>query len=193
MKKTLEFGRYLMNKNELQEIEWIVLNEDSEGKKLLISKKCIEAMQYEYPSNKNHNPNWNNCFLRSWLNNDFLNNWFTVREKEKMLPIPVYPPLGYGKPLEDKIILLNAEEVKRYLPNEKNRRAKPTIRAKRNQNGLRLYTEKGYCTWLLRDPSDWFGGNWTGIDPEGKFDLSGGDFYLSGPQGIRPVIMIIDK
>ena len=53
MKTTVEFGRYLMKEGVLREIEWIVLNETPNGKKLLISKDCIEAMQYEYTENKN--------------------------------------------------------------------------------------------------------------------------------------------
>ncbi len=191
MKNTVEFGRYLMKEGELREIEWIVLNETPNGKKLLISKDCIEAMQYEYSENENAHPKWENCVVRSWLNNYFLNTWFTVREKEKMIPIAVNTP--DGKLLEDKVILLNAEEVERYMPDDKKRRAKPTDRAKRKPNGERINTENGYCNWLLRDPSDRFDGNWTGVDPGGKVDLDGGDFYLSGPQGIRPVIMISDK
>ena len=189
----MEFGRYLMDENELREIEWIILNEDSDGKKLLISKNCLEAMQYEYTENRNPDPNWRNCALRLWLNNYFLHNAFTVKEKEKMIPIPVYPQSGDGTPLNDKVILFDQKEVEKYFPDEKERRAKPTARAKRSWKGQRLYTEKGYCIWLLRNPSDLFGGNWTGVDPEGKLDLTGGDIYLSGPQGVRPVIMIIDK
>ena len=56
MKKTVEFGRYFSKNNELREIEWIILDEAPDGKKLLISKNCIEAMQYEYRENKNKDP-----------------------------------------------------------------------------------------------------------------------------------------
>ena len=191
MKKTVEFGRYLMKEGELREIEWIVLNETPDGKKLLLSKDCITAMQYEYSEKNNVDPKWENCAVRLWLNGYFLNNWFTVREKEKMVPIAVNTPNGMI--LEDKVILLNVEEVEKYMPDEKDRRAKPTVWAKRKQNGDRIYTENGYCTWLLRDPSEMFDGNWTGVAPDGKLDLYGGDFYLSGLHGIRPVIMISDK
>ena len=62
--------------------------------------------------------------------------------------------------------------------------------AKRTIDGERLYTEKGYCTWLLRDPSERFDGNWTGDSCDGRLDLNGGDFYLSGAHGIRPVILV---
>ncbi len=191
MKKIVEFGRYLMKRDELREIDWIVLDQTPDGQKLLLCKDCIEAMQYEYRENKNPDPNWETCVVRLWLNNYFLNTWFTVREKEKMCPIPVVTP--DGRVLNDKVTLLSAEEVLRLIPDEKDRKAKPTAFAKTVRNGERLYTAKGYCTWLLRDPSVRFEGNWTGVDPNGTINLNGGDFYLSGPKGIRPVIMIADS
>ncbi len=54
MRKTVEYGRYFTKNNELREIEWIILDETPDGKKLLISKDCIEAMQYEYLENENN-------------------------------------------------------------------------------------------------------------------------------------------
>ena len=193
MKKTIEFGRYFFKKGELQEIEWVVLNETPDGKKLLISKYCIEALQYEYEENENEDPRWENCAIRRWLNNYFINTFFTVKEKALMSPIPV--ELSDGTVLEDKIILLDEKQVEEYLPDETKRKAKPTPWAKRSQYGDRpygdrLYTEKGYCTWLLRDPSKRFMGNYTGIYPDGTFDFDGADFYRGGPRGFRPVILI---
>ena len=188
MKKTVEFGRYFTKEYELREIEWIVLQEYEDGKKLLISKKCIEAMQYEYRENKNEDPNWENCAVRIWPNSYFIDSFFTVREKEKMFPIPVETPDGVK--LNDKVTMLNADEVLHYFPAEEDRRAKPTVWAKRPKDGERLYTEIGYCVWLLRDPSERIEGNWTGVSCDGSLELNGGDFYLSGAQGVRPVILV---
>ena len=187
MRKEVEFGRCLKKEDELREIEWIVLDEDSDGNALLLCKDCIALMQYEYRENRNKDPKWENCVVRLWLNNYFLNNWFTVREKEKMLPIPVKTP--DGAQLNDKVILLNAEEVERFLPEEKDRRAKPTPFAKKI-SAEKPYTKNGFCTWFLRDPSELFDENYTGVDVDGKIDLVGGDFYLSGSHGIRPVIKV---
>ena len=188
MRKTVEYGRYFTKNNELREIEWIILDETPDGKKLLISKDCIEAMQYEYLENENNDPKWENCVIRHWLNDYFINSFFTASEKKKMCPVSVV--LAGLTPQEDKIVLLSAEEVEKYLPNESDRKAKPTMWAKRSQDGERLYTEKGYCTWLLRDPSKRFAGNWTGVSSNGILDLDGGDFYFSGQKGIRPVILV---
>ena len=116
MKKTVEFGRYFSKNNELREIEWIILDEAPDGKKLLISKNCIEAMQYEYRENKNKDPKWENCVIRLWLNNYFINSFFTVREKEKMYPVSHV--LADLTPQEDKVVMLSAEEVEKYMPDE---------------------------------------------------------------------------
>ena len=48
MRKEVEFGRCLKKEDELREIEWIVLDEDSDGNALLLCEDCIASMQYEY-------------------------------------------------------------------------------------------------------------------------------------------------
>lgn len=194
MKKTIKFGRYFFNsKQEMDEIEWIVLDE-TEGKKLLISKNCVETMQYDYEENKIKNPNWENGILRMWLNNYFLNLCFIIREKERLEPITIITP--DGQELSDKIILMSAEEVERYFPEEKVRRSKPTSWAKKRKNPTWddvLYTENGYCSWFLRDPSEVFDGNYTAVDCNGKINLIGGDFRLGGRKGLRPVILLREE
>ena len=195
--KAIKFGRYFYNEDELQEIEWIVLDESPDGKKLLLSKYCIESMQYEYKQNNNPDPQWDTCVLRSWLNGYFINKFFTTSEKEKMCSITITTPTGIV--LNDKVTLLCIEEVVKYLPNEKERKGKPTPWAKRSkwndewEAEESIYTEHGFCTWLLRNPSIRCNNNWTGISPKGSVDEIGGDFYLSGEQGIRPVILLDTK
>lgn len=194
--KTIKFGRYYYDEDELQEIEWIVLDEMPDGKKLLLSKYCIEAMQYEYEQNDNPNPKWDNCVLREWLNGYFIDNFFTSSEKEKLCPITITTPTGIE--LNDKITLLCIEEVVKYLPNEKDRKSKPTPWAKRskcNEWGEEesIYTDHGFCTWLLRNPSSKVNNNWTGINPKGSIDEIGGDIFFSGEQGIRPIILLDTK
>ena len=184
--KTIKFGKYFYNEDELQEIEWIVLDENPDGKKLLLSKFCIETMQYEYEQNNNPNPKWDNCVLRSWLNGYFKDNFITITT-----------PTGIV--LNDKVTLLSIEEVVKYLPSEKERKSKPTPWAKRSKWNEKwgeeesIYTDHGFCTWLLRNPSSKVNNNWTGINPQGSIDEIGGDIFFSGEQGIRPVILLDTK
>ena len=191
-RKTIEFGRYLYKNNELREIEWLVLDERPDGKVLLISKNCISAFQYEFRENKNKDPKWENCVIRLWLNSYFLNYYFTAREKERMSEISIETPDGVI--LNDKVILLSAEEAERYFEDDMDRKAKPTPMAKRPMDSDfaekdRIYVEKGYCGWFLRDPSEKFKGNFTNVRSDGKIDYNGGDFYYS-LQGVRPVILL---
>ena len=64
---------------------------------------------------------------------------------------------------------------------------KSKITAKKDKD---VYTQKGYCTWYLRDPSEMIEGNWTGVTPSGELDLFGGDFKRSGDKGVRPAIYV---
>lgn len=195
--KTIKFGKYFYDEDDLQEIEWIVLDEIPDGKKLLLSKYCIEAMQYEYDQNDNPNPKWDNCVLREWLNGYFIDNFFNSSEKGKMCPITITTPTGTV--LNDRVTLLSIEEIVKYLPSEKERKCKPTPWAKRSKwndnwgEEESIYTDHGFCTWLLRNPSSKVNNNWTGINPRGSIDEIGGDIFFSGEQGIRPVILLDTK
>lgn len=194
MKKAIKFGRYFINrKMEMDEIEWTVLDE-FDNKKLLISKHCIETMQYDYEENRIKNPDWRTGIVRTWLNSYFLNLCFIIKEKERMVPQTIKMP--DGTELSDKIILLNSKEVERYFPEAKDRRAKPTSWAKSRKNPSFedvLYTERGYCSWFLRDPSERFENNYTTVNTDGAIDLVGGDFHLGGRKGLRPVILLKDE
>ena len=105
-------------------IEWIVLDYDEANHKaLLLSKYGLEAKTY------NNNPEytvvtWEICSLRAWLNNDFLNKAFSVKEQSAILTTEVDNSIsqGYsewhtdgGNNTQDKIFLLSCAEANRYL------------------------------------------------------------------------------
>ena len=74
------FGRYEQDGNEEngpEEIEWIILDV-KDGKSLLISRYALDAVPYHTES---INITWEKCFLRSWLNSDFLQTAFTEEEQ----------------------------------------------------------------------------------------------------------------
>ncbi len=188
MKETLKFGRYLYKGKEVADLEWLVLDETPDGKKLLITRDCIEVMRYEYPQNRNPNPHWTTCVIRLWLNKFFTQQNFTEEERARMLPIPVKTPRK--SVLKDKVTLLSAEEALRYFPDQEERRAKPTPRAKRPLRDERICVRNGYCYWYLRELSERCLGNWTAVTTDGSIDEIGADIYLGRPAAIRPVIMI---
>ncbi len=119
------FGHYeqdndLDNGPEL--IEWIVLDVQ-DGKALLLSKYGLDAKPY----NKDLvNPGcvWETCTLRSWLNNEFLDDAFSEQEQQAILLTDVdnseaqgFSKWGTtgGKNTKDKIFLLSYAEANRYL------------------------------------------------------------------------------
>ena len=78
------FGHYEQDNNldnGPEAIEWIVLDMQ-EGKALLLSKYGLDAIPYntEYV-----NITWEQCTLRTWLNQDFLKTAFDEKEQSAIL------------------------------------------------------------------------------------------------------------
>ena len=121
----VRFGHYeqdndLGNGNET--IEWIVLEyNEEENKVLLLSKYGLDAVCY----NKYRKPvTWDNCTVRVWLNDEFLNKAFSAAEQSAILITAVdnSKSQGYskwnvdgGNNTEDRIFLLSYAEANRYL------------------------------------------------------------------------------
>ena len=71
--KTVEFGK-LWSKP----IKWEIMEEYSDGTKLLVTKECIAYMPFDEKSN-----NWEESELRKWLNNGFLTE-FSASDRERI-------------------------------------------------------------------------------------------------------------
>ena len=104
-------------------IEWIVL--DVEGNKaLLISRYVIECQPFnetEYSADGGE-ITWENCTLRTFLNNDFASDAFTDAERSVIKTTTVKNPdnkffgTDGGNDTEDQIFILSVEEVEKYFP-----------------------------------------------------------------------------
>lgn len=78
---TVTFGTYEQNNNYSdgnENIEWVVI--DKQEDKIMVVSKYIIAEQPFNTTNEGH-ISWENCTLRKWLNNDFLNEAFSGAEK----------------------------------------------------------------------------------------------------------------
>lgn len=78
---TVTFGTYEQNNNYSdgnENIEWVVI--DKQEDKIMVVSKYIIAEQPFNTTNEGH-ISWENCTLRKWLNNDFLNEAFSDAEK----------------------------------------------------------------------------------------------------------------
>lgn len=148
-------------------IEWIVLDYDpSTNRALLISKYCLDAIPYHAGSNYG---SWENCTLRRWLNNSFINQAFTQEEQAIIASTHLSNPdnpdfdIDGGKDTVDRIFLLSYEEAVYYFPAQESRKAKPTDYCLAHgcfdhvkyaeENDTEIDPEAvGYTWWWLRTP-----------------------------------------
>lgn len=168
----ITFGAYEQDNNPAngpESIEWVVLDYDkSNHRALLLSRYGLDARPYntEYAD-----ITWETCTLRSWLNDEFLNNAFSKEEQSAILLTEVDNSSGQGysewntsggNNTQDRVFLLSYAEAYKYLDvtteNENNTgsRVAPTDYAM--QNGA--WTSDSYKTadgaaagwWWLRSP-----------------------------------------
>ena len=105
---TVSFGTY-----EGEKLNWRVLNV-TRGGALLLSDKIITYKAY---NDESESIAWENCSLRKWLNNEFINKTFTESEKAIIYNTTVMNPdnslwdtIG-GNDTTDKVFLLSLNDI----------------------------------------------------------------------------------
>lgn len=143
----IAFGKDIKNSaNPNKKLQWRVL-EKNETKCLVLSTYLTET-GYRY--NYNGEAVWESSEVRSYLNNEYLNEAFDDSEKAFMLDTELVNSIATntgsigGNNTIDKIFLLSADEVLKYMPEEKLRRAIGRNIAANNY--------LGYMSWMLRTP-----------------------------------------
>ncbi len=114
--------------NGKEPIEWQVIGSRN-GHTLLLSKYALDCKKY----NETYTDiTWENCTLRSWLNNDFYNTAFSSSDKKRIVTAhnenpdsyELYKPWNYGSSVygaeggnatDDKVFLLSWTEARDYL------------------------------------------------------------------------------
>lgn len=175
--------------NGKEEIEWIVLAKE-DSKILLISEYALDCLPF---NTTNESVTWENCTLRKWLNQNFLNEAFTSNEKSLISTTTVTADKNpkydkdQGKDTEDKIFLLSISEAEKYFTNE-SRQCHPTDYAVANGAYKGDQHVNGSCNWLLRTAGAYEGSvadvNVSGRIHEGGFDVDTDDY------GVRPAMWI---
>ena len=109
-------------------IEWQVIGSRN-GHTLLLSKYALDCMIY---NESWADVTWENCELRSWLNNDFYNKAFSASDRKKIVTAhnenpdsyELYKPWNHGSSVygaeggnatDDKVFLLSWTEARDYL------------------------------------------------------------------------------
>lgn len=184
------FGTYEQDNdlsNGKEPIEWIVLDKNDTSA-LLISKRALDCKQYNVW--RDEAANWENCSLRTWLNNNFLKDAFGEKEQAAIQDTNVRNDINQftnnenaGSDTTDKVFLLDMRELKRYFPSDSSQRCEVTAYA--IANGA-LYDKKDmYGVWWLRSA----GGKHGAMAVMREVNLKGYVFDISGIS-VRPAMWV---
>ncbi len=185
----ITLGRYPQTSSGTDEtpIEWLILDvEDNQA--LLISKYALDVQFY---NTEQKNTSWEECTLRSWLNNEFYNTAFNAREKAIIVQAtvraednPTYDT-DSGNDTVDNVFLLSLREAEWYFDDSSARICQPTDYAMSRDA---IVLPNGGCHWWLRTPGD-AAHSAIAVNSNGTIDHFGG-FVSSLYHCIRPVIRI---
>ena len=148
----VEFGSYLRDTYlDNEPIEWIVL-EKQNNKALLISKYGLDYKKF---TETIKNKNWEECTLRKWLNEDFIESAFSQDEKNRILETTLKNEgnkefnISGCNDTNDKIFLLSLDEAEKYFSSDEDRVCIATRYVTLISKDVNA--EDG-CTWWLRTP-----------------------------------------
>lgn len=179
-------------------INWKILKDDGK-QKVLITENVVDC----YPFNLDYeNVAWDTSDIRVWLNSTFLSNAFSEEEQKTILTTKLTAPLntlygiGCGEETEDKVYLLNCEEIaytdygyeKEPGDEDKARVGIPTDYA--DTRGTFSATSQKGCAWWLRSMG-YAQDSACVVYDNGIVNLSG-LMSITTTCGVRPVIVISD-
>lgn len=160
--RKISFGAYEQDNdigNGKENIEWVILSKEK-NRVLLISDKALDCKQF---NSGFANITWDNCSLRTWLNDDFLKEAFNAKEQAKILTVKVSADANPrfdtdpGKETKDKVFLLSIKEAKKYFSNDNERACIPTAYAKEHgayTSAVFMKNDTNTCGWWLRSPGN---------------------------------------
>lgn len=161
-------------------LRWRVLDVDASGV-LLVSEYILSAGAFQSDWEGRDASSYGASEVRTWLRGEFATKAFDTTQTASLLPH------SGGAAGSDRVFLLSASEVQRYLPKIASRRAAPGSGAGAGRpgfSGQALSLSGPYAGWWLADPgSDGFSAQVVGVD--GK--LSNQLVYY-GDIGVRPAI-----
>ena len=191
----VEYGTYPQTEaGDSAPIEWIVLARDGE-KALLISRYSLDAQAYHTEWGR---VTWENSYLRSWLNEDFLNKAFTAEEQAAILLTDVDngPDQGNaswhgngGNNTQDRVFLLSYAEAKQYFAANGDRRCAPTdyaIALGAHANRKRTVDGRPAGNWWLRSPGEG-SGSVVSVQTDGSLNYGNVD---RSDGGVRPALWV---
>lgn len=147
------FGSYEQDNdlsNGKKNVEWLVL-EVKDGKALVVSKYALDCKQY---NTSKTDVTWETCTLRKWLNNDFIDDAFSMEEKLRIPTVTVSADenpdysTNPGNATQDRVFLLSITEVDKYFSTDIERVCDATDYAL--TKGAYHANGSNKCWWWLR-------------------------------------------
>ena len=148
----ISFGRRYIQGDGLddQEITWRVLRR-TDNEILVISNKALINKQYE---ENGKSANWETCSLRSWLNNNFVEDTFSNNEQNMLLPTKI----STGNiTTYDKVFLLSKAEKEKYFESE--------------ESSICCNGYGDACKWWLRLEGSYYSGKAPYVSKYGSSDF----------------------
>lgn len=116
-------GMRPVNVNNGDKIPWKIVNIQP-GMAMVVCSQSICVKTYHTSQT---DTNWNDCALRQWLNNDFLKQYFSQEERNRILACnvtnsdnPQYKTPG-GPQTTDKVFLLSLAEAEHIFADDRSR------------------------------------------------------------------------
>ena len=137
--------------NGKEEVEWLVLAVEDD-KALIVSFFALDCREY---NTANADITWENCSLRKWLNDDFINYAFSADEQKLIQTTTVTadgnPPYNSssGNNTTDKVFLLSIAEAGKYFTSDIERQCQGTEYCYA-QGAVKDKNDN--CWWWLRSP-----------------------------------------
>ena len=163
---------------------------------MLISEKALDSKPYN--TTRNYDVTWENCSLRKWLNETFLNNAFSAEEQALIQSTTVSADKNPdystdpGNATTDKVFLLSITEAEKYFDSDKARRCAPTAYAiaqgAYTNDGCKTADGDACCWWRLRSPGI-FQEHAANVSLDGAVYSYGHSVYYVH-DGVRPTIWV---
>ena len=154
--KFVTFGRYRVT-DQIKDntpISWLV-KDVQEDKALLLSRYGLDVKPYH---TELEDVSWETCYLRRWLNGEFLNTAFNEEEQRVILTEEIdnskaqlSPVWSWGRASNntyDKVFLLSNAEARRYFHSYRDRKCRATGYAV--SRGASISPRNGRSCWWLR-------------------------------------------
>lgn len=173
-------------------LEWCVLVKNG-NEALLVTKQVIDIVKY---NEKLKYIIWENCTLRTYLNNEFIKNTFSSEEQARIKQVELenkdnerFGTSG-GRRTSDKVFCLSIDEVNEYFIDDEHRVAIPTEYAKRKASAdyMKYFMSGEGGRWWLRSPGG-SGRDAAYVDGSG-WVCDYGYFVNLDPVGIRPALWL---